>query len=377
MSRLRLLCLLGITLFATDALAVPRLSLTAGSPCATCHENPTGAGLRTLIGFETMHATAAAKWKSADSMTGRPLEQSLGNLLKGMKSNQFFDDRLGLGYDLRLQWAHLGRPRQVIDETGKKTIEIPKMRVIPMQIAPYARIKLTDWLKAYGGFNVGPKTFRGEVCNPHYRGQQCFDAAIQAKAAPGLMIRGGMIQPSIGIRHDDHTIMIRGDASDRQTPIIPPNYAEWGGEVSYQPVSWFRVEGGAFETSQLDESLHDKRDQDGREQRGIGMVAYGGRVTWIPQFKLGSDESEKAAKSDTGDDEFGDDEFGDDFDDDAPAAVAVAPVAPLVPEGLLLGGRLFRLQEGVVFVSPALLFHQPHERKLHQTPGVLDPRREA
>ncbi len=334
---LRLLVLLATTLYSAHAFAVPRLSLVAGSPCATCHENPTGGGLRTLVGFETMHATAAVKWKSAESMSGRPIEQGLGNLLKGMTSNQLFDDRLSLGYDIRLQWAHLGRPRQTVDSSGNERIEIPPMRVIPMQMAPYARVHLTEWLKVYGGFNVGPKTFRGEACDPHFRGQQCFDAALQAKAAPGLTVRGGMIQPSIGIRHDDHTIMIRGDASDRQTPIIPANYAEWGGEVSYHPISWFRVEAGVFETSQLDEVLNDQRAKAGRTERGIDMLAYGGRITWLPQFRLGGSSTQAAGGSEVSDDfddDF-DDDFGDDFDDEASVAEPIAPVAPLMMNGWL------------------------------------------
>ena len=99
-----------------------------------------------------------------------------------------------------------------------------------------------------------------------------------------------MIQPSIGIRYDDHTMLLRADAANPRTPIIPPNYAEPGAELMWQPKSWLQVTAGGFMNSQLQDSVASvKQDNlawlaratvlpqlmDWRVNTWLGMSAYG------------------------------------------------------------------------------------------------------
>ena len=89
-------------------------------------------------------------------------------------------------------------------------------------------------------------------------------------------LRVGMIQPSIGVRHDDHTMMIRADAASPRSPIIAPNYNELGAELHYHPVSWLKVDVGGFDSSSLRDVMPTTLTKRG--------LAYLGRLTWAPQF---------------------------------------------------------------------------------------------
>jgi hypothetical protein len=272
---------------------VPRFSITAGSPCTTCHVNPTGAGLRNAIGFESM--------------------DDVGLIEYGITPhNALFDDLLSVGLDLRLLAVRLGAPEI---PPGQTEIVEPDLTVIPMQLQPYIGLNLHETLWVYASWTAGPNTVSdGKLCDTVFAGQSCFDVAVQWQPDPSVpMLRAGMIQPSIGIRRDDHTIYIRGDAADRRAPLIPPNYADWGAEFSYQPVSWFRGEVGAVLADNLDAALNTGPDR----AADLWPAAISTRVMFLPQLVFGGAEP---AASDSSD-EFGDD-FGDDFDQ-APVADAV------------------------------------------------------
>lgn len=288
-----LLVMLGFS-WPGSAEAVPRFSVTAGSPCTTCHVNPTGAGLRNAIGFESMDDVG---------FVGYP----------GTPHNALFDDLLSLGADVRIQAVRLGAP---VSSTDGDDVLVPDYVVLPMQIQPYVGLNPVDGLWVYGSYTMGPETIeRGEVCDPVYPGQSCFDAAVQYQpGAAWPTLRAGMIQPSVGVRRDDHTIYIRGDAADRRAPVIPPNYADWGGELSYQPVSWFRSELGAVATMNLEDAI-----DNGIREAALWPVAANARVMFLPQLVFGGPDEDPG-------DEFGDDEFGDDFGDD----FAAEPVEPTV-----------------------------------------------
>ena len=140
-------------------------------------------------------------------------------------------------------------------EDGTKSVSEPEMSMFPMQIQPYLRVGLSEEWSVYGSYALGPNTHRGEACDTVFKGQSCFDAALQYEGQTGLTVRGGMIQPSIGMRWDDHTILTRGDAAQRRVPMIPPNYAEWGMETAYQPISSFRTELGVMHTQNLSDAV--------------------------------------------------------------------------------------------------------------------------
>ena len=279
--RIILVCA-AMLLICGSALAVPRMSLPAGSPCATCHLNSNGGGGRNQVGWETSHKMGAV------------------NFDWWVRKNTVASDRISLGFDSRIQFVHLGRPRYEQNDDGQIETVNPDFKAIPMQLQPEIGIKLTNWLSITGQYNPGPDTSSGKICDPVFAGQSCFESAVIIKPRADLEIRTGMIQPAIGIRPDDHTVYVRSDANDLRRPIIAANYAEWGAEMTYHPVSWFRVEVGGFHTGRLDTALNGRS-----ETADIWPTAYSGRFSFMPRWDFGGPQEET------------DDSF-DDFDDDEP-----------------------------------------------------------
>ena len=297
----------GLVCMGGSASAVPRMSLTAASPCATCHLNPTGGGLRTAVGSSTGRGLSLVSIHEL-ALGSRPVESTLGRVLDTDKKHAG-STKVSTGLDLRYQWAHLGAPKAVFDDQGNQRVVEPGMSGFPMQIQPYLGISIAPSLSVYGSYALGPDTHRGEACDTVFAGQSCFDAAIQYDGVAGVGIRAGMIQPSIGIRWDDHTILTRGDAARRRTPLIPPNYAEWGSEINYQPVQELRFEAGVFQNRNLKAALSEGANQ-ARPQSSSQLV----RISYMPYLKFGGSSD---ADTDDWDDDFdSDDEEEDEGDED-------------------------------------------------------------
>jgi hypothetical protein len=150
--------------------------------------------------------------------------------------------------------------------------------MIPMQLEPAVAAKLHDYVTLSGSYNINGETFRGDVCDTVFTGQSCYEAQAKIKvdaSYPGL--RFGKIQPTFGVRHDDHTRLIRNDATPGRRQLIPPNYTEVAGELFYNPVSWFRAEAGAFRAENLSRSLGDEHVV-ARDDLG-----YSGRISFRPK----------------------------------------------------------------------------------------------
>lgn len=245
-------------LSTAQAVAVPRMSLTAGTPCSACHVNGQGGGMRTEIGW------------GASLLTGAYIPEAYEEKLE---SNTYFDGLLSVGADLRFQTA---RSTNVAPGSS----ELPDRVYFPMQLQPYLASVPTEWLTLYGSYNLGPSVFRGEgLCNPTYPGQSCYEAA--AKIQPSYTapyVRVGNFQPSIGIRHDDHTMLIRNDAINVRVPIIAPNYAELGAEMTYVPAHWFQTDAGVFRAANISEAINDP------EVIAKNDIAYLGRAQVMPRL---------------------------------------------------------------------------------------------
>ncbi len=324
--------LLLMAAFPSLAIGVPRMSMTAGTPCATCHVNPSGAGMRTEVGFDTGRELSLVSVH--DLIHGpRALEKSLGHEFEGSK-NHFFDHAVSTGIDLRFQWAHLGEPKAVYDSQGQRTVTEPDITMFPMQIQPYLKVALSKSLSVYGSYSMGPNTHKGEACDTVFEGQSCFDAAVQYESSQGLTVRTGMIQPTIGMRWDDHTILTRGDAAQRRIPMIPPNYAEWGGEVSYQPISSIRGEIGIFESSNLSAALNA-----GQGGATVNSVSYLGRISYLPHFQIGGNQH-------SDDDDWDSDEDEDEDEDEVPYSPPINGHVWL--SSSVYGSGSFHLLSGVV-----------------------------
>ena len=186
-------CIL-VLMLSQSAVAVPRMSLPAGSPCATCHQNSNGGGGRNQVGWETSHKMGALDFGW------------------GVRKNTIAHDRISLGFDSRIQFVHLGRPRYQQDDSGQIEKVDPDFTAIPMQLQPEVGIKLNRWLSVTGQYNPG-----GHIKRQNLRsclsGTILLWSALIIKPRPGIEIRGGMLQPAIGIRPDDHTVYVL-------TPII-------------------------------------------------------------------------------------------------------------------------------------------------------------
>lgn len=159
--------------------------------------------------------------------------------LYGAESNMYAGGMIGVGFDARLQYVRTGRPPAPTERI-----------VIPMQLQPYLSFEPLSWLDIYGGFNISMV-----ATDRSFPGQFPLEAAVQLQ--PGVtapLLRLGYIQPTIGMRHDDHTVYSRREIARFNTTIIPPNYAEPGVEIVYEGLSWLSLAGGVFASKHLAEA---------------------------------------------------------------------------------------------------------------------------
>jgi hypothetical protein len=282
-----------LLLLSGVAEATPRMSLTAGTPCTACHHSPNGAGARTDIGWGSMNHVGALTYAQLGL-------QKFHNV----DSNTWLDGAVSVSLDARLQTARLGSPALQDQADGSTTTTYPDYTTFPMQFQPSIAVMPMEGLTLLGSYLAGPGARDGDFCDPAFPGMPCYQAFAKYELGGRLpTVRVGMFQPSIGIQHDDHTLLIRGDAKRRRTPIIPPFYSELGAEIIAQPIQWLRAEVGGFASKGLDDALNT-----GSETADLSAVAYSARVTVLPHFEFGG-----AAPSEA-------DEFADDFDDEAPPA---------------------------------------------------------
>ena len=260
-----LVALLGLP---SQAHAVPRMTFMTGAPCSACHVNVQGGGMRTDLGWGSMSHTGMLDWGQ------------LGvSWLDTRESNELFP-RVAVGLDDRIQMARLGRPVRVPTADGGSEVRTPDREVFFMQGQPYLSVEASDWLTLYGTWLATRQTLaEGELCAEDYPGQSC--AEVQAIFRPGAdlpLLRAGLLQPSIGLRHDDHTMLIRSDAG---RPVIPAQYAEWGGEITWQPRYWLQADAGIFSNERLSRAIGDPSVVDS------GGAAFAARLRFAPTWQLG------------------------------------------------------------------------------------------
>ncbi len=256
--------------------ALPRMSATSGAPCSTCHYNSDGGGIRSDIGFDTAAHTGAI----GHDQTGL-------SILDERETNRALD-WLATGMDVRYQMARFGEPGVEFDlDAEEAVVTTPDRRIIPMQYQLYALIDPASFVDVYASYALGPDIREGDFCSTVYDGQTCVQSHAHLKpfGHSGPSMRAGFMRPSMGLRHDDHTMLTYADASQSQPVIIPPNYAELGVEASYQPRHWLRAEAGGFRADQLSDALGDE------DLVSASDPAYLGRVTYLPNFDFGVDRA--------------------------------------------------------------------------------------
>ncbi|MES2765991.1 MAG: hypothetical protein V4642_08990 [Bacteroidota bacterium] len=219
--RISLVIFLAILPF--KAFAIPQYSLLTGNKCLNCHVNNQGGGIRNELGWYT---------EQGNGFIGLD-KVGLGSITE-LESNAYFDGLLTLGFDVRVQSA---RSHKSPDAERK---------LFPMQMAVYAAVKATDWATFEGSYNAGPV---------RYPGQQSYSASVLLQPDFSYpQLRAGFFQPSIGIRYDDHTMLVRQIAGGSGKSLIAPNYAELGAEITYDAIKWATFSFGAFSARSLAEN---------------------------------------------------------------------------------------------------------------------------
>lgn len=238
------------TVAASDTIAIPRFSLLTGTKCSACHFNPQGSGIRTEMGWSMMNQTGLWQWKRPTTLAQ---DTSDLGLLDGSNepasteigTNTWFDGKVIPGFDARGQIAKSST-------TGKRIF-------IPMQFATSIAYMPMPELSIYTNINIASieERIRGGDLFP---GQTDFDGAIQYSPAPTLpSIRVGMIQPSVGIRQDDHTEYVRRDAAaPRQVSLsgpslMPAYYNDVGAELTFEGINWLSVNAGVYNAKNFSE----------------------------------------------------------------------------------------------------------------------------
>ena len=215
-------CLPGLLILcsAQPGYALPQFTLTTGNRCVNCHVAPQGGGLRDELGRYTMEDVGLIV-PDRNPLTA---------------PNAFLDGDLLIGADARLQVA---RSHQSPDADR---------RIFPMQAALYSTYRISESLQLEGSYNFGPKK---------YDGQQSWTASVQIQPAFAYpQLRIGYFQPSIGMRYDDHTMLVRQVADViGAAPLIAPNYAEYGAELHYYRLRWLSLTAGVHSARSLAENM--------------------------------------------------------------------------------------------------------------------------
>jgi hypothetical protein len=204
----------------------PQYSMLSGNKCVNCHFNNHGGSQRNSLGWYSRQEVAIIE---PAAIGLEKLYETIG------ESNSDANEIFYYGADYRLQVARLGGP------------EGTKRKIFSMQFSPYLAVKPFDWLTAYGHYNF---------IEALYPGQKKWSASMIIHPSYDLpYFKLGYIQPSIGTRYDDHTLLIR-QVTDafRAHPIIPPDYAEIGAEINYEAIRWLSLTFGAYGAKSMAEN---------------------------------------------------------------------------------------------------------------------------
>ncbi|MCX7908246.1 MAG: hypothetical protein N2560_01845 [Ignavibacteria bacterium] len=208
----------------------PELSIWSGNKCSKCHINPQGGGIRTEFG-----------WKYLRDASQFPIgKDEIKKIYELFDKEQYWSklsfeqegkDSLGFsyGFDFRFQSVRSHRT------------ELAKRKFFPMEAAIYVLLKPNEFINFNGQYNLGSLVFQG---------QDNWTASANIKILDFLPeIQLGKFQPSFGIRDCDMTRFDRRIASvDYSSSLFPPDYSEFGIELSYRKFDYFDFFIGIFDS---------------------------------------------------------------------------------------------------------------------------------
>lgn len=218
--------------FSSKSEAIPRFSLLTGTRCSACHFDPQGSGIRTELGWEMMSQTGLFEWGIDTS--GIPA------------TNTFYGDKVVPGGDARFQLVRLST-------TGQELL-IPMQLTTSLAVIPTPTVTAftnINWASVYVRAVTSPTDLFG-TSSGLYPGETDYDATLMYQPSITLpSIRIGMIEPSISIRQDDHTLFAHQEAANQGIALIPPYYNEVGAELTYEGIRWLTVNAGIFNAKNL------------------------------------------------------------------------------------------------------------------------------
>ncbi len=209
--------------------AIPQFSLITGNRCTNCHFTAQGGGGRNELGWYSGKDMKLLR----GSAIGLPV-------LDDMETNTLADGKLTIGGDVRLQAVR-----------SPRSADAPRV-IIPMQIALHAAYQFDPTFKIEAMLDAAALYSVVKNGVTPYQGQQIWmaSAILQPwKELPSLRV--GHFQPSVGMRYDDHTLLVRQIPGANGTALIPPNYAEYGAELTYDRPQWLTLSAGVFLPSAL------------------------------------------------------------------------------------------------------------------------------
>ncbi|MBM4177815.1 MAG: hypothetical protein FJ211_00590 [Ignavibacteria bacterium] len=218
------LLIIAVALLASaTAFSIPQFSAISGNRCINCHVAPSGGSVRNDLGWYSWYDVGAV-----------PRSNKLFDWFYDKdSSNQFFDGKVILGMDARIQST-----RSFVSESSPR-------RLFPMQASFYSAYNPIPEVTIEGSVNLATLAIQGV---PPYSGMRA--AAISAIIAPSFSlpsVRIGVFRPNIGMRYDDHTMAPYSYtlATQRKT-VIAPDWSEVGAEVSYEGLKWLSLQAGVF-----------------------------------------------------------------------------------------------------------------------------------
>ena len=238
------------------AYALPQFSLISGNRCSSCHINQQGGGGRNDLGWYSYRDIGAIEPKEGLMADFWALQDTIRSIV-GSKTN--------VGFDIRFQYIRSRNP----DASAS---------FFPMQFSVYGNHSFTSWLGIEAAYNVGPI---------RYKGQSSWSGSVLIQPELHLpQLRIGMIQPTIGVRNDDHTTLQRQIAADWLTDdvlnpynnmtLIAPHFAAPGIELGYEGMHWMSIHASVFSNTSLNQNAVTYNSQ--------SDIAYSARIMFWPRF---------------------------------------------------------------------------------------------
>jgi hypothetical protein len=228
--------------------ATAQFALLTGNRCINCHVTTQGGAQRDELGQYAMDGVGLLA--PNQTLPGR---------------TAFANGKVLVGADFRAQMA-----RSHVSPNAER-------KYFPMQAALYTTVRPSQTIKIEGTYNFGPK---------RYDGQEAWTASLMYQPTfDWPMLRVGHFQPPIGMRYDDHTMLVR------QTPdvvgassLIAPNYAEYGAELHYYRKLWLSVTAGVYGARALSENNVLTVGQSVSLIQDRDKPSYLGRVVFWPKW---------------------------------------------------------------------------------------------